>query len=318
MTTALSSAAPSGAPARPHKAAGFFEKTLWIANPFMLSPAVGCLLLFFIIPMFATAAVSFTDWRMGSTEAVHFVGLSNYIALWHSEEFRKSVANTLLMTVMVVPVSFFLSLALALAVRASGRLSQFWQTIYFLPVTASLVAMAVVWQWILHPEVGFVAVILEHLGYTGNVNLLNDPDLVLPTLAFISVWQMTGYFMVIFLTGLVQIPREIYDAARVDGAAGALTLFTHITWPLLGPTSFFVMILTTIKTFQIFDIVKVLTRGGPEHASEILLYTMYQEGFSFFRMGTAAAVGTIYLAVMLLLTWLQNRYVGGRIHYGFD
>ena len=187
----------------------------------MLSPAVGCLLLFFIIPMFATAAVSFTDWRMGSTEAVHFVGLSNYIALWHSEEFRKSVANTLLMTVMVVPVSFFLSLALALAVRASGRLSQFWQTIYFLPVTASLVAMAVVWQWILHPEVGFVAVILEHLGYTGNVNLLNDPDLVLPTLAFISVWQMTGYFMVIFLTGLVQIPREIYDAARVDGLAAS-------------------------------------------------------------------------------------------------
>ena len=219
---------------------------------------------------------------------------------------------------MVVPASFVLSLALALAVRASGRLARFWQTVYFLPVTASLVAMAVVWQWILHPEVGFVAVILETFGYTENVNLLNDPDLVLPTLAFISVWQMTGYFMVIFLTGLVQIPADIYDAARVDGARRPLTLFVHITWPLLGPTSFFVMILTTIKTFQIFDIVKVLTKGGPEHASEILLYTMYQEGFSFFRMGTAAAVGTIYLAVMLFLTWLQNRYVGRRVHYGFE
>ena len=318
MTTASMTACAAAKRGQRRTGAGFFEKTLWVANPFMLSPAIGCLLLFFIIPMFATAAVSFTDWRLGGQGDVNFVGFANYIALWHSEEFRMSVRNTLVMTAMVVPASFFLSLALALAVRASGRFAQLWQTIYFLPVTASLVAMAVVWQWILHPEVGFVAVILEHLGYTGNVNLLNDPDFVLPTLAFISVWQMTGYFMVIFLTGLVQIPRDIYDAARVDGAQAPLTLFAHITWPLLGPTSFFVMILTTIKTFQIFDIVKVLTRGGPEHTSEILLYTMYQEGFSFFRMGTAAAVGTIYLAVMLLLTWLQNRYVGRRIHYGFD
>ncbi len=295
-----------------------FEKTLWLANPFMLTPALGCLLLFFVIPMLATLAVSCTDWQIGGQGDVHFVGLSNYLELWHSPDFRKSVQNTFFMTAIVVPTAFFLSLGLALAVRSSGKFAQLWQTIYFLPVTASLVAMAVVWQWILHPEVGFVAVILTHFGITQNVNLLNDPDYVLWTLSFITVWQMAGYFMVLFLTGLVQIPKEIYDAARVDGANNPLTLFCNITWPLLGPTSFFIIILTIIKTFQVFDIVKVLTRGGPEKASEILLYTMYQEGFSFFRMGTAAAVAALYLVVMLSLTWLQTRFIGRRIHYGFQ
>ena len=295
-----------------------YERTLWLANPFMLSPAVGCLLLFFVIPMIATIVVSFTDWQLGGQGDVHFIGLQNYIDLWASSDFRKSVSNTFFMTAIVVPTSFLLSLALALAVRASGKLAQTWQTIYFLPVTASLVAMAVVWQWILHPEVGFVAVILTHFGVTQNVNLLNDPDYVLWTLSFITVWQRAGYFMVLFLTGLVQIPKELYDAAKVDGANNPMALFAHITWPLLGPTSFFIIILTIIKTFQVFDIVKVLTRGGPEKASEILLYTMYQEGFSFFRMGTAAAVAAMYLAVMLFLTWLQTRFIGRRIHYGFQ
>lgn len=294
------------------------EKALWLANPFMLSPAVGCLLLFFILPMIATVVVSFTDWQLGGQDEVHFVGLKNYLDLWTSEEFRKSVRNTFFMTAVVVPTSFVLALVLALAIRASGRLAQLWQTIYFLPVTASLVAMAVVWQWILHPEVGFVAVILTHLGVTENINLLNDPDYVLWTLSFITVWQMAGYFMILFLTGLVQIPPELYDAAKVDGANTPLALFSNITWPLLGPTSFFIVILTIIKTFQVFDIVKVLTRGGPEKASEILLYTMYQEGFSFFRMGTAAAVAAMYLAVMLVLTWLQTHFIGRRIHYGFQ
>lgn len=122
------------------------------------------------------------------------------------------------MTMLVVPTSFVLSLLLALAVHASGRLAQFWQSIYFLPVTASLVAMAVVWQWILHPEVGIVAVVLPYFGITQKVNFLNDARFVLWTLSFITVWQMTGYFMVIFLTGLVQIPQDLYEAARVDGA----------------------------------------------------------------------------------------------------
>ena len=245
----------------------FFSGEAWVANPLMLSPAMGCLLIFFIFPMIATVVVSFTDWELGGTNSVHFIGWDNYIGLWESDDFRKSVGNTLFMTMLVVPTSFVLSLLLALAVHASGRLAQFWQSIYFLPVTASLVAMAVVWQWILHPEVGIVAAVLPYFGITQKVNFLNDARFVLWTLSFITVWQMTGYFMVIFLTGLVQIPQDLYEAARVDGAKSTWSLFANITWPLLSATSFFVLILTIIKTFQVFDIVKVLTRGGPEKAS---------------------------------------------------
>lgn len=144
----------------------FFSGEAWVANPLMLSPAMGCLLIFFIFPMIATVVVSFTDWELGGTNSVHFIGWDNYIGLWESDDFRKSVGNTLFMTMLVVPTSFVLSLLLALAVHASGRLAQFWQSIYFLPVTASLVAMAVVWQWILHPEVGIVAAVLPYFGIT--------------------------------------------------------------------------------------------------------------------------------------------------------
>ena len=216
----------------------FFSGEAWVANPLMLSPAMGCLLIFFIFPMIATVVVSFTDWELGGTNSVHFIGWDNYIGLWESDDFRKSVGNTLFMTMLVVPTSFVLSLLLALAVHASGRLAQFWQSIYFLPVTASLVAMAVVWQWILHPEVGIVAAVLPYFGITQKVNFLNDARFVLWTLSFITVWQMTGYFMVIFLTGLVQIPQDLYEAARVDGAKSTWSLFANITWPLLSATSF--------------------------------------------------------------------------------
>lgn len=294
------------------------QRHIRLSDVLMMTPAMGCLLIFFIFPMIATVVVSFTDWQMGGQEKTHLIGLSNYLTLWESEDFRKSVRNTLFMTMLVVPVSFVLSLGLALAVRASGKTAQIWQSVYFLPVTASLVAMSVVWQWILHPEVGIAAAVLSSLGVTEKINFLNDADYVLWTLSFITVWQMSGYFMIIFLTGLVQIPNDLYEAACIDGAKSAWSRFANITWPLLGATSFFVLILTIIKTFQIFDIVKVLTRGGPEKASEILLYTMYQEGFSFFRMGTAAAVAAIYLAVILLLTWLNNSVMEKRVHYGFE
>ena len=190
----------------------FFSGEAWVANPLMLSPAMGCLLIFFIFPMIATVVVSFTDWELGGTNSVHFIGWDNYIGLWESDDFRKSVGNTLFMTMLVVPTSFVLSLLLALAVHASGRLAQFWQSIYFLPVTASLVAMAVVWQWILHPEVGIVAAVLPYFGITQKVNFLNDARFVLWTLSFITVWQMTGYFMVIFLT--LQVVKRSLKAQK--------------------------------------------------------------------------------------------------------
>ena len=274
-------------------------------------------MLFFVLPALMTVAVSFTDWTLGKADFT-WVGFDNYAYILTDPDFLKSLRNTVVLTVIVVPVSFVLSLGLALAIRSlGGRWGELWQTIYFLPVTASLVAMSVVWQWVLHPEVGIVAWLLSFFGAAAKINWLNDRDIVLFTLAFIIIWQMTGYYMVIFLTGLLQIPAEMYEAAQIDGADCAWTRFRHITWPLLTPTSFFIFILTIIKTFQVFDIVKALTRGGPEKASEILLYTMYQEGFSFFRTNIAASIATLYLLVMLGLPLWQNYVLGRRVNYTF-
>jgi multiple sugar transport system permease protein len=296
---------------------GVMQKDPWLARPLLVLPALFALTAFFFLPSLCTVFMSFTDWKLGQSTGFSFVGLANYRALFESHDFIKSLKNTFVLTVLVVPCSFVLALSVALAIRSAGRLSSLWTTVYFLPVTASLVAMSVVWQWVLHPEVGIVAFFLSAFGVATKINWLNDGDIVLFTLAFITVWQMTGYYTVLFITGLVQIPSNLYEAARIDGARGAFSRFLHITWPLLGPTSFFVLIISIIKTFQVFDIVKTLTRGGPEKASEILLYTIYQEGFAFFRTGVAASIATLYLLFMLALTLAQAKAFERRVHYGF-
>jgi len=289
----------------------------WLGRPAFILPAMIALLAFSIIPSLCTVLISFTDWKLGQSGSFSLVWFDNYTNLLADGDFAKSLRNTLLMIAVVVPLSFFLALNIALAIRSSGKWGKAWQTIYFLPVTASLVAMAVVWQWVLHPEVGLVAFLLSCFGVFQKINWLNDGDIVLFTLSFITMWQMTGYYTVLFITGLVQIPADLYEAAHIDGAQSGFSRFFHITWPLLGPTSLFVLVITIIKTFQVFDIVKVLTRGGPEKQSEILLYTMYQEGFAFFRTGTSAAIASIYLATMLILIYCLIKIFGRKVHYGF-
>ena len=296
-------------PARPRRARGepLFEKPLY------LLPAFALLLIFFLLPAAATVLISFSDWQLGRT-GLSFVGLDNYAELFRSDDFRISIANTLWLNLFVVPLSFGVSLGLALAITSVTRGAPFWQTVYFVPVTSNLVAMAVVWDYLLHPELGFAAQLFLALGLEP-VNWLNDRDVVLYSVGFISSWQLIGYYTVLFIAGLSNIPRSLYEAARMDGASSAWDRFVHITWPMLGPTSLFVLIITIIKSFQMFDVVKVLTEGGPDKASEIILHTLFQEGFIFFRMGVAASIATIFFAVMLILTLYQMRIFERFVHY---
>jgi len=291
-----------------------FERTPLIVNPAYLSPAMAVLLVFFILPTFATIALSFTDWRLGAG-SLSFVGLDNYRTLLSSSDFADTLWNTLKLNLFVIPTSFLMALLLALAIHSQARLAPFWQTVYFLPVTSTLVAMAIVWQWVLHPQVGMVAWALRQFGLEP-INWLNDPELVLYTIGFISMWQLVGYYMVLFLAGLLAIPRHLYEAAEMDGARTGLDRFVHVTWPMLGPTALFVLIITIIKSLQIFDVVRVLTEGGPNGASEIVLHTLYQEGFIYFRTGIAAAIATLFFLVMLALTLYQMRVFDRRVHYG--
>lgn len=284
-----------------------------LAKPFFLFPAYTLLAVFFIFPTVATVVIGFTDWTLGAKD-LSFIGWENYFLLLNSDVFFTSITNTIYLNLFVVPTSFVVALCLALAINNVKRFSGFWQAVYFLPVTSNLVAMAVVWDYLLHPKLGYVNTILLSIGIQ-SINWLNDPDIVLYTIGFISMWQLLGFYMVLFLAGLLSIPRTLYEAALVDGARSNWDHFVHVTWPMLGPTSLFVFIITVIKSFQIFDVVKVLTQGGPDKASEIILHTLYQEGFIWFRTSVAAAIATVFFAIMLALTIYQMRIFEKHVHY---
>ncbi|NEQ47264.1 MAG: sugar ABC transporter permease [Leptolyngbya sp. SIOISBB] len=289
------------------------DRPPWLIQPLYLLPAFFLLLVFFVVPALTTIGISFTDWQLGSS-SIDFIGLENYKELFTDEVYRKSLINTLKLDLFVVPVSFFLALGLALAINGLNRFQGFWQTVYFLPVTTTLVAMAQVWSWILHPQFGMVAQLFKLFGLTP-INWLNDQSVVLYTIGFISIWQLVGYYTVLFIAGLLNVPKDLYEAALIDGARSPWDKFCHVTWPMLGPTSLFIFIITIIKSSQIFDTVKVLTQGGPNNASEILLYTLYSEGFEFFRTGLASAIATLFFAIMLLLTLYQMRVFEKYVHY---
>lgn len=179
---------------------------------------------------------------------------------------------------------------------------------------ATLIAMSIVWEYILQPDFGMLNKILLYFGVNGK-NWLNSKDTVLFVLAGIGIWHQLGYNMILFIAGLMSIPRHLYEAAKIDGVNSGWSQFRLITWPLLGPVLLFVVVITSIKAFQVFDTVAVLTRGGPTKASEVLLYTIYQEAFVFFRTGYAAAISVVFLFFILVLTVVKIKYLDKRVHY---
>jgi multiple sugar transport system permease protein len=275
------------------------------------APALLLMLALLIGPSAAVVVLAFTDWQFGAA-TLNWIGADNFAALAADRVFRQSLANTLLYVAVVVPLSVLLGLGAALLIEAGTALRGFYRAAYFLPVTATVIAMAVVWQFILHPTVGLLNLALELVGVDGT-NWLKNRATALFALAGIGIWQAIGLNMVLFMAGLKAIPRELYEAAAVDGADAAWERFWTVTWPLLGPATMFVVLVTAIRSFQVFDTVQVLTEGGPNKATEVLLYTMYTEGFSFFRSGYAAAITVVFLGLVLLLTLAQARLFERRI-----
>jgi multiple sugar transport system permease protein len=229
--------------------------------------------------------------------------------------FRRALRNTFLYVALVLPGAVVLGLFVAVLVHGRTRTRWVYQVIYFLPVTSTLIAMATVWQAILHPRLGPVNAALRFFGFN-EVAFLSEPAFVLPTLAVIGIWQLLGFNMVLFMAGLSAIPRDLYEAAEIDGCKGGLDRFLTITWPLLGPTTMFVIVTTSITAFKVFDTVAVMTRGGPAGASEVLLYTIYLEGFQYFHTAYAAALTVIFLAIVLVFSAVQAFLLERRAHYG--
>lgn len=266
----------------------------------LTAPALVLMAVFLIGPLLAVIALSFTNYQLGAP-SLSFVGIANYLEMTEDETVRISLANTLIYVGVVVPVSVALGLGAALLIEADPSLRGFYRASYFLPVMATLIAMAIVWEFMLDARFGAVNMALKAIGL-GPFDFLHDRKLVLFTLCGIGVWQSVGFNMVLFMAGLTAVPRELYEAAAVDGAGRGFERFKLVTWPMLGPVTLFTVVITAIRAFQVFDTVQVLTDGGPNKASEVLLHTIYAEAFNFFRNGYAAALVVVFLLFIVALS----------------
>ncbi|WP_235035256.1 carbohydrate ABC transporter permease [Roseomonas sp. 18066] len=305
--------APRPAPAKATPAARHARSEAITAWALSL-PAILSYLLLLLLPTLAAVALAFTDYELGN-DSIRWIGLENFAELWTDRGFRQSFVNTVFYVGVVTPGSIFGALVIALLIEAGVRGRTLFRAVFFLPVVSLTVAMASAWQYLLHPTIGPLNGMLRQLGIAGPA-WLSDSSMVMWSLAGIGIWENLGFNLVLFLAGLTAIPRELYAAAEVDGAQSAWSRFRLVTWPLLGPTTLFVLTITMIRSVRVFDTVKVLTQGGPNKASEVLLHTMYQEGFTFFRLGYSAAITLVFLAIVLALMWLQTRVLDKRVHYG--
>ena len=244
-----------------------------------------------------------------------FTGLANYSRMLSDDRLRTVYANTFLFTIFAV--FFNVSIGLALAVLLNRRLPQlvrnFFRSIYFFPLLVAHTYVAVIWQFLYQRDTGVINYYLSLLGL-GPVAWLASPNWVLPSVIIMDVWKNTGFAMIIFLAGLQNIPRDYYEAARIDGA-GALQLFLRITFPLLTPTIFFVLIIFMIGAIQVFDTIIVLTGGGPGDASRSVVIYIYEQAFQNFDLGYASTIAMTLFVVILTLTLFQFWFSRRWVHY---
>jgi multiple sugar transport system permease protein len=279
----------------------------------LAGPAVILLVGLFLLPVFAVIVIALTDWQMGA-KTLSFAGLANFREVLGDEGFRISLVNTVVYVLIVVPGTVGLGLLIALLIESGKSCRAFYRAIHFLPFMATLAAMAIAWEALLHPTIGLVNQTLVSLGLP-TANWLRDEKTVLPVLTAIGIWQNLGYAMVLFLAGLKAIPQDLYDASDVDGADLWLDRLRTVTLPMLGPVTMFVVIVVALRAFETFDTVQILTQGGPGHASEMLMYTLYRESFEYLRTGYGAAVTLVFLAIVVALTLFQARVMDKRVHY---
>jgi multiple sugar transport system permease protein len=310
----VTAAATTGASPCPMPRARFGERAAeTLAAAALAGPAFLLLFALVLLPCAAVLVIALTDWQLGA-KTLHFVGLDNFFELSNDPVFRRSFRNTLVFAGIVVPATLGLGLLTALLIEAGESARAFYRAIHFLPFMATLAAMAVVWEGLLHPTIGLVNLTLQGLGLP-TANWLRDEDTVLGTLAVISIWQNLGLAMVLFLAGLKAIPQDLYDAADIDGADGPIDRATTVTLPMLGPVGLFVLVVVALRVIATFDTVRILTEGGPAHASELLLHTLYVESFDFLRTGYGAAMAVVFLAIVTVLTLLQAGLLDRRTHY---
>lgn len=279
------------------------ERAAWA----FVAPALLALGLFFFLPVAAALILSFTDfdiYAVANLDNLRFVGLDNYIHLLQTPLFWKALGNTAWFVLLGVPLSIMMSLAAALLLDSKlARLKGFFRTVYFAPVVTTLVAVAVIWRYLLHTKYGLVNWALGGIGI-GPIDWLGNPHWSMPAIVLFAVWKNFGYNMIIILAGLQTIPEELHEAARIDGAS-AFQRLRHVTLPGLAPVLLVVSILTMAGYFQLFAEPYVMTQGGPVESTVSILYFMYEQGFRWWNLGFASAIAFVLFVIMFALTLVQ-------------
>ena len=269
----------------------------------LLLPMLTALGVFFVYPLLAALRTSFYEWDLLTPP--RFIGLGNYRAIFASGELFASLTTTLLVSVVVVLGSLVLGLGLALAVNRPGRLAALARSAVFSAYVVSWVSVGLLFLWIFDADAGVVNQLLGSVGI-GKVKWLTSTSMAPLTVALIVLWKVTGYAMVVFLSGLTALPPEMQEAAALDGA-GSWARLRYVTLPLLRPTAAFVATTSLIASFQLFDVVRLLTQGGPVRSTTVLVYAIYEQLFRDLRVGRASALVVVFFVVLSALTWLKLR-----------
>lgn len=282
---------------------------------FYAAPALVILLVFIYWPIVYSLWLSLHRWDFLMPEP-RFLGLENYRVMLGEENFRAALWRTALFTLVSVVPKLALALFVAILIADPSRPNRILRSVFFLPVVMSSVAIGVVFSWMMSTEIGLFNRTLVALGLHP-VRWLTDPDFAIYSIAIVEVWKWFGYDVVIYAAGLQAIPLAFYEAARMDGA-GPWRKFRDITFPLIMPTTFFLVILSVINGFQVYTFIDVMTGGGPARATEVVLYYLIRVGFDSANIGLGSAVAVFLFVVLVAITLLKFVFVGRRVHYGYD
>ncbi|MGL1891132.1 MAG: sugar ABC transporter permease [Spirochaetaceae bacterium] len=285
------------------------KKNLWVL--FFILPAITGLVLFTVIPIILSFLLTGFRWDLISD--MKFVGLQNFAKLFTDEKFSDSLLHTITFVIGYIPLVMISGLFVAVLMNSNIKGKGIFRTAFFIPVVSSWIAVALLWTWLFNPKYGLINYVISLLGQTGPA-WLYDPQWAMIAIIITSVWKDTGFVMMLFLSGLQAIPKSLIEAASIDGA-GKVRCFFKITIPLLSPTTFFVLIISLINSFQVFDQVWVMTEGGPVGSTSVLVEQVYKHAFRYYNMGYASTIAFALFIIILLITVLQVKGQKRWVHY---
>lgn len=297
----------------------------------LTAPALGLMILILLLPVVVAVFLSFTNYALGNS-GFDWVGGKNYDRLFTRSTYEKMFVATFTYVVTVVPISVGLGLGAALLINSLGRFKEIYKTIYFLPVMATLLAMSIAWEFMLHPSIGMINRTLEMGCGTFLVQIwpfmddscahrfpvwLGDKNYAIWVICFVGIWQGFGFNMVLYLAGLTGVHQELYHAAEMDGAKSGWDRFRLVTWPALGPTTVFVVTISCIRAFQVFDTIEAFwpQGGGPNKSTYVMMFAIFEKGVQQNLIGIGSAITVLFLIFVMFLTLIQRWLVERKVHY---